>query len=367
MPDQPPDDAIDAELLGRYLARECSEAEAVAVRRALMANPDVARALERVLHHLDGGPSRPAPPPAASSWLVLRERLRESDRVGDRARDHATPVHAGVAPSAGHAGVARPPVGWRWPAAWRRAARTAAGAAITVAGVAYRALRREGSPATAPATRSYVTAARERSELRLPDGTRVRLAPGSHLRVAAEFGADHRDVYLEGEAFFDVVHDARRPFTVFAGNASARDVGTAFSVRAYPQDGAVTVVVREGEVALSGAGRLRAGDVGRVAADGRAAVTRGVRVDSLLDWMAGRLVYTDAPLGDVLEDLRRWYDVDVRLADASVAALPFTGTLADVSPEAAVELVAATLGLEIRREGTRLILAPTPGRTPAIR
>ena len=140
--------------------------------------------------------------------------------------------------------------------------------------------------------------------LRLPDGTRGRLAPGSHLRVAAEFGADRRDIHLGGEAFFDVVHDPRRPFTVFAGNAGAREVGTAFSVRAYPQDSAATVVVREGEVAL---------------------------------------------------------------ADASVAALPFTGTLADVSPDAAVELVAATLGLEIRREGTRLLLAPTPGRTPAIR
>jgi len=339
----PPEEGLDAELLARFLAGECTEAEAAAVRRTFRAHPDVARAVERFLVHLDGGPSRPAPPPAAASWQALRERMRAAEREAAPAEREAEP------PSAARR---RP----RW------ALLAAASAAVVLAGGAYELARRGGGDATAPtppAPRRYATAARERSELRLPDGTRVRLAPGSHLRAATDFGADRRDVYLEGEAFFDVAHDARRPFTVFAGNTSARDIGTAFSVRAYPQDSAVLVVVREGEVALSGAGRLRAGDVGRVTAEGRASVQRGVHVDSLLDWMAGRLVYSDAPLGAVLDDLRRWYDVDVRLADSSIASLPFTGTLADVSPDAAVELVAATLGLDVRREGARVLLAPT--------
>jgi ferric-dicitrate binding protein FerR (iron transport regulator) len=235
---------------------------------------------------------------------------------------------------------------------------------IFVAGVSYVASRMQLPVLVPPLRRSYVTAPRERSELRLPDGTRVHLAPGSQLRAATDFGAERRDVYLEGEAYFEVVHDEHRPFTVFAGNTSTRDIGTAFSVRAYPQDSTVTVIVREGEVALSGAGRLRAGDVGRVSAEGRAIVQRGVQVDSLLDWMHGRLALTDAPLRDVVQDLRRWYDVDVELADSSIGSLPFTGTLNDASADAALERVAATLGLELHREGARVVLAPIPGRTP---
>src|SRR5256885_1096045 len=74
--------------------------------------------------------------------------------------------------------------------------------------------RRDTTPRlTAQPRLTYVTAVRERSELRLPDGTRVRLAPASKLRVATDFGVERRDVYLDGEAYFEVVHDEMRPFT----------------------------------------------------------------------------------------------------------------------------------------------------------
>jgi ferric-dicitrate binding protein FerR (iron transport regulator) len=81
-----------------------------------------------------------------------------------------------------------------------------------------------------------------------------------------------------------------------------------------------------------------------------------VNVEQLLGWLDGSLAFVDAPLGRVLQDMHRWYDVDVTLGDSSLASLPFTGTLADVSPDAAVELVAAALGLDVRRTGTRTTL-----------
>jgi len=344
MSERPPLDGLEPELLDRYLAGESTEGETALVRRWLMANPDAARRLAQYLARLDADDARPPMPTVAESWRAIQARVD--------ARPNA--MEAPAAPR---------------PARWSRGATgvAAAACALLAAGLAAVAYvrSRDGGPVIDAAPRhTFATAPRERSELRLPDGTRVRLAPGSHLRVATDFGAERRDVTLEGEAFFEVTHDARRPFTVFAGNTSARDLGTAFSVRAYPTDSVVVVAVREGEVALTGAGRLRAGDVARVTVEGRATVRRGVRVDSLLGWMSGRLVFSDAPLGTVVDDLRRWYDVDVQLGDPSIASLPFTGTLADVSPDAAVELVAAALGLKVRHEGTRVVLAPTPGRTP---
>jgi transmembrane sensor len=281
-------------------------------------------------------------------------------------------MHDGLVRSAG--GPARPAAGgtrWRGTmrpggrgdafhrSVWRRrlllVGCTAAAAWI---GVVYERSKPQVAT-TATARRTYATLSGERAELRLADGTRVRLAPGSKLSISADYGTERRNVYLDGQAYFDVLHDAQKPFSVFVGNAIARDLGTTFAVRSYPEDGAVQVVVRSGQVALTGVGKLGAGDLGRLAANGRSSIRHGVNVTRMLGWLDGSLSFVDAPLGRVLQDMHRWYDVDVTLGDSSLASLPFTGTLADVSPNAAVDLVAATVGLTVRRSGTRTTLFAT--------
>jgi transmembrane sensor len=359
MPERPGADGLEPELLDRYLAGECSEQEAAIVRRYLMARPDVASALSAFLRQLDGEATRPAVPDAPVSWELLRRRMRKPEpapapgplRSGARSAA-ATPRHLfALLPTQR---VSR----------WRRAAAVAS-IAIVVAAGAYRATRPAAVPADTRTDETFVTANRERAELRLSDGTRVHLAPASRLRVAADFGDTRRDVHLEGEGYFEVEHDARRPFTVFAGNAIARDLGTAFAVRSYSDDAAVQVVVRKGIVVLSGVGRLGAGDVGRLSASGTTSLTHGVQVDSLLGWLDGRLVFHDAPLSRVLLDLRRWHDTEVLLSDPSLETLPFTGVLTDASFRSSIGLVAATLGLRLRRTGDRVTLEPIGGLTPS--
>jgi transmembrane sensor len=356
-------DPIDGELLGRYLAGECSEDDAAVVRRYLMAHPAEARALERFLGRLDGAGAPGSAPDAAASWRSLQLRRHGADARSDGGPEEGRAAASGPQRRhpmrfGGRADASRRSV-------WRRTLVLAGCAAAAVwAGVVYERSSRRAIPV--PARRTYATLSGERAELRLLDGSRVRLAPASRLSLSTDYGTDRRDVYLDGEAYFDVVHDTRKPFTVFAGNASARDIGTTFAVRNYPEDGAVQVVVRSGEVALSGVGRLVAGDLGRLHADGRTSIRRGVDLDRMFGWLDGSLAFVDAPLGRVLEDMHRWYDVDVRLADSTLATLPFTGTLTDVSPTAALELVAATLGLDVRRDGPRATLAarrPLPLRS----
>jgi transmembrane sensor len=356
MPDRPSFDGLDPDLLDRYLAGECTEDETAFVRRWMMAHPDAARRLTDYLSRLDDETSRPPAPDVASSWRAIQARM---DAEESATTSRPAPERREVA----HPQPVRPT---RRASRWRVGVAAAAACAVIAAGIGYVATRGRTPVVHAVPPLTYATAVREQSDLRLPDGTRVRLAPGSRLRVATDFGVERRDVYLDGEGYFEVVHDEARPFTVYAGATSVRDIGTAFSVRSYAADSAVQVVVREGEVAMLGVGRLVAGDVGRVTSTGRAEVRRGVAVDSLLTWTAGRLVYTDAPLGDVLEDLHRWYGADVQLADSSSAHLLFTGALTDVPAAEAVDQVAATLGLDVRREDGRTVLVPNARRTPGI-
>jgi transmembrane sensor len=236
-------------------------------------------------------------------------------------------------------------------------------AGLVVVG-AFAVAHRDAAPVQPRPPETFATANRERAELRLSDGTRIRLAPASRVEVAADYGEQQRVVHLEGQGYFEVKHDTTRPFTVYAGAAVARDLGTDFAVRSYAEDRAVQVVVRTGAVDMSGVGRLAAGDVGRLGTDGTTSLTRGVAVDSLLTWLDGRLVFHDAPLSTVLAELRRWHDADVRLADPALGTLPFTGVLTDASLPSSITLVAATLGLLVRHTGDRFTLRRIGGLTP---
>jgi transmembrane sensor len=360
MPERPGADGLPPELLDRFLAGECAEQEAAVVRRHLMARPDVAAALSTFLRQLDGEQTRPIAPDAMGAWEALRRRMHEP----------APALGAASTRSAAHRATATPRhlfalLPSRRASPWRRAAAVACIAVGLAAAGVHRATQRPDVAADTRNDQTFVTANRERAELRLSDGTRIHLAPASRLRVAADYGDTRRDVYLEGEGYFEVEHDAQRPFSVFARNATARDLGTEFAVRSYSDDAAVQVVVRKGAVEMSRVGRLGAGDVGRLGDNGTTSLTHGVRVDTLLGWLDGRLGFRDAPLSTVLSELRRWHDIDVQLTDPTLGALPFTGVLTDASFRSSINLVAATLGLRVRRAGDRVSLERIGGVTPS--
>jgi transmembrane sensor len=361
MADRVPGDGIDAELLDRYLTHECSEAEGAIVRRYLMAHPDLAIKLRSFLSELEEERSRPAPPEARQSWLQLRDRLRDADDDSLRGPGAPSGAHRVKDTERRHLFALLPS---RRRPGWQLIMATTLAAGLVIAGVV-RVADRETEPATPRPPETFATANRERAELRLSDGTRIRLAPASRVEVPADYDEERRVVYLEGQGYFEAKHDTTRPFTVYAGTTVARDLGTEFAVRSYAEDRAVQVVVRKGAVAMSGVGRLGAGDVGRLAIDGTASLTRGVAVNSLLGWLDGRLVFHDAPLRTVLDELRRWHDADVHLADPSLGSLPFTGVLTDASFRSSINLVAGTLGLRVRHVGNRVTLDRIGGLTPS--
>ena len=245
--------------------------------------------------------------------------------------------------------------------------RVAAAAVIIVGGtMLWQSMRRSEFNASG---RTFATSVGERRQVVLKDGTKVLLGPTSRLVVADNAGDDRRLVMLDGIAYFSVVHDPARPFTVKAGAISIQDVGTAFAVESDDSAG-TRVAVDSGSVAIGAADQkhsrgavLNARDRATVDAQGVVAVERSVVSDDDLAWIQGRLVFRDAPLILVGAELYRWYGVRLRVADSSLANLHLTASFVGEPVDRVLNVIALSLGARIERQGNVAILyrAASPG------
>jgi transmembrane sensor len=246
---------------------------------------------------------------------------------------------------------------------WRAAAILAAAAAVVVAARLVLHRGDERSPAADAGTgRTFATAVGKRDSLRLPDGGRVILGPASSLVIAAAYGRETREVELHGEAYFDVVHDTTRPFVVRAGDITIHDVGTSFAARADTTR-LVRVVVTSGAVALRSAVtsdsgvRLVPGDVGTVQPDGKITSRHEGAAGEHLAWMRDSLVFRDASLREVSEELRRWYGVVLRVNDSSLADRHLTMTFAGDPLDRVMRVIGLGLGADIERHGDTVVVS----------
>lgn len=354
-PDRPsPDDSADWEAIGRFFAGESSAEEAASVRRWLEAHPEEASAL-RALSDVTGQLASATPPD-----LDVEAALQ---RVTER-RDAATVVPIDSRRSTTSDGASSTTPRRRW-LRYALPAAAAAGLAIA-AGLYWHSARGDGYRTDPGASaRTLATTVGQRDSLRLADGTRILLAPASRITVAAGYGQQMREVELQGEAYFDVQHDAARPFVVRAGGAAIRDLGTTFTVRA-PAGQPVRVAVTSGSVSLAASGArdsvvLRPGDAGTVTDDGRALVDRGGAVEGDTAWTHGRLVFREAPVPVIRAELQRWYGIDL-VVDSSYASRHLSMMFEDEPVEHVLRVIALSLGGEVERQGNTAYIRPAPSR-----
>jgi transmembrane sensor len=187
-----------------------------------------------------------------------------------------------------------------------------------------------------PAHLSYETAVGGKKRITLADGSSVILNTNSRLDV--DFSAKCRDVHLRrGEAYFEVVHNKTRPFTVYANNYVVRDIGTAFDVH-LSKTGLVEVGVTKGSVEVTPAssthdfdaakslGVIMAGhDIVLGQKIERAEALPSADMGRKLAWRQGQLIYTGQPLGEVLADISRYSNIKIELADPALENLPVGG------------------------------------------
>jgi ferric-dicitrate binding protein FerR (iron transport regulator) len=329
---------LDWELFDRYLANAATPAEREEFERWLAERPERAEFL--------------------AAWNQALAKMESGTAAADR-----DAVWTGQLERVGAPASALPESRRK---VWRLGAGIAAAAVLVTGAMLAVRLLPMGTPRDSPGVERAVTVPRgELGQLRLSDGTRVTLAAGSTLRHPIEFPSDSREVTLEGEAYFAVEHDERRPFRVRAGDLIATDLGTEFLVRAYPEDTGARVVVRSGEVGVRalqsssvprGEQVIGPGQLGRLAAGG---VPRVERADTAayFAWTQGTLVFDGTPLREALPQLSRWYNLEFQLADTSLGSVPLSGRLDQTLTEARLDLLAGSLGLVHARRGGVITLS----------
>jgi transmembrane sensor len=167
----------------------------------------------------------------------------------------------------------------------------------------------------------YVTVAGERRSVVLSDGTQVLMNGRTALDVSFKGGA-RRVTLARGEAYFDVVHDPLRPFSVGAGAGQIRDIGTAFAVR-RTGDGADVLVAR-GEVdvapALPGAPTTLTPNQALTYHNGHAGAVHTEDAAQALSWVHGRLILDNRSLADSVPEINRYYQGRLMLLDTRAGA-----------------------------------------------
>ena len=155
----------------------------------------------------------------------------------------------------------------------------------------------------------------------LPDGTIVWLNAESSLRFPNEFSGKTRKVYARGELYFDVTRNEAQPFEVEVEDDYTIEVlGTEFNVRAYQDSPCATTLVK-GSVRVKGKDQevlLKPGQQAVETGDGKRIEVKDVDVGPCIAWHNGLFYFDQTPLEDIMEELARWYDVQVFFENESV-------------------------------------------------
>jgi ferric-dicitrate binding protein FerR (iron transport regulator) len=205
--------------------------------------------------YLDGG-CTPAEQAQVEQWYKQLQKtdLRPLPNHSQRSVEAAIWQRLGLAPAAPQPALR----GQRAARLWqKRQLRWAAGLGLVVLSLGgllpFARHWQNGSDTTATSAHGWARHQNTTHQVQafgLPDGSRVTLQPGSSLRYAVELAGARREVYLEGEAFFQVHKNPARPFLVFTNQVVTTVLGTSFDVKAYPGSAQALVAVREGKVSV---------------------------------------------------------------------------------------------------------------------
>ncbi|MEX1063163.1 MAG: FecR domain-containing protein [Balneolaceae bacterium] len=340
---------MNQKLIIRYLSRECTDKEIDLIERWLESSPENQKMMQELeLIWKESGKNPPADEEfnVEADWLVLSYRMKKEESMSSHK-------------SAQHQKAQRHPSGALTlvNTGWGQAVRIAA--VILVAAVmgafTWQNLNIAQSGEEGPSVREIAVEKGQRSNIILTDGTNVTLNADSRISLPETFRPNRREVYLtSGEAYFEVAGDPEKPFLIHSGGSVVRVLGTSFSVRYYPEDDGVRVVVKEGTVSLAPEHDENGGIV--LTADQLGYYSEGSSVTSeeiddvalFLSWTEGYLKFRDTPMKEVAVELERKYNIDVSFMNPGLEELRLTAELKGRSVYSVLDVISASLGIEYR-------------------
>lgn len=208
----------------------------------------------------------------------------------------------------------------------------------------------------------------QRANLQLPDGTRVWLNSGSSIRYDKNYNRHNRIIALEGEAYFEVAKDKKRPFIVKANAVSVRAVGTTFDVKAYVNDNAITTTLIEGKVNVFNdkmTSQLLPNQ--KIVFDKRKRTFDKVHVyDAEIAglWKNNQLAFDSETLENIAKVLERMYNIHVVFDSDQMKQIRFSGKIKNNSLESVLQLISLTSPIHYDVKDTIVTLKRNPKKTP---
>ncbi len=167
------------------------------------------------------------------------------------------------------------------------------------------------------------TVAGERKVVTMIDGTKIFLNNTSKVKYAKNYSGKSRMVYLEGEAFFDVVHNRDKPFIVASGQLKIHVLGTSFNVKAYSYDPKIAVTVSTGRVGVVQKGKKQAwmlipGDQLSYNKENGSALYSKVKADDYTGWTSGQLIFNNERMDTICSQLEKSYGVHFNIKNPDI-------------------------------------------------
>jgi transmembrane sensor len=189
----------------------------------------------------------------------------------------------------------------------------------------------------------------ERSEIALPDGSSVWLNASSQLKFPDKFSGNTREVYLSGEAFFDVAKDVSKPFIIHLDNGDIRVLGTSFNVKAFNDEAYIETSVVTGKVAFITTAVARHDTVlltpnykGILAKESGRVIKQKTNTADDRAWVDGTIIFRSSSLEEVGKVLERAYGKKMLLDSPSLKYCKLTGTFQSNTLEEIMEMIATT-------------------------
>jgi len=197
-------------------------------------------------------------------------------------------------------------------------------------------------------------------EVPLKDGSAVTLNKHATLSASDEFGDKNRAVKLQGEAYFSVNHDAKRPFVITINDVKIKVLGTRFNVYPDSINHKLTVTVESGRVAILYHAKstiLTKGEKAIVEFD-NATLAKCINEDeNFISWKTGELYFNDTPLDQVVESINKQYNVQFELASSDLANYQLNASFDYTDVEKVKELLSIVLKVTITGENGKYIIS----------